>query len=217
MMHPTYHPSDAVLLDHAAGALHEAQSLAVAAHAELCPQCRQRIAKAEAVGGSLLDDLAPEAVSASALANVMGRLDEPAPVLAPAALPFRPDLAWMPRTLRRYVTGDAPLPWRRLAPGIKHLLLSTGDRATARLMRVDPGVCLPSHGHRGLEMTLVLEGGFSDALGHFVRGDVAELSEMDRHQPVIDADGPCIALVVTEAPAVYDGLVYRLLQPMIGL
>lgn len=213
MMNPQHHLSDAVLMEHAAGALHEAQSLLVATHSMFCDHCRSRVAEAESVGGALLDGMLPEAVSDQALAQVLARLDDPVPTQV--APPPQAESIY-PGPLQRYLGAGGPA-WRTLGPGIKQCLLETGGNATARLMRLDPGVRLPAHAHRGLELTLVLEGGYSDDLGHYLRGDVSELTQTDHHQPAIDEDGVCTALVVTEAPALYDGMLYRLLQPLIGL
>ena len=62
--------------------------------------------------------------------------------------------------------------WRRLAPGIRQLALTTGGGAKARLLKLKPGTVLPEHGHRGTELTILLAGSYTDALGQFRRGDM---------------------------------------------
>ena len=51
-MTPTHHPSDALLLSYAAGTTAEAEALAMSTHLTFCPECRARLAAAEAVGGA---------------------------------------------------------------------------------------------------------------------------------------------------------------------
>ncbi len=74
-MTPSHHPSEATLLVYAAGGLGEGMALVVAGHLGYCGQCRGTIAAAEAVGGALLEDIAPEEVSAETRRRVVSRLD----------------------------------------------------------------------------------------------------------------------------------------------
>lgn len=211
-----HHLSDELIVSYAAGALDEAQSLAVACHLTFCPLCRRKVEDAELLGGAVLDALPPAGLAETSLDAMMVRLDaEPDRASEPPAAPpgdFRGTP--LPAPLHPFVERRG---WSRLAPGIEQTLLDTRGTATARLMRFAPGVRLPAHAHRGLELTLVLTGSYHDALGRYGPGDLSELDETDSHQPVIDPDGECVALVVTEAPAVYEKLVYRLIQPFIGL
>jgi putative transcriptional regulator len=82
-----------------------------------------------------------------------------------------------------------------------------GGRTTL-LFRIAPGGSFPIHGHGGLELTLVLDGGFTDSQGHFAAGDVAEVETGTDHQPVIDTGRDCICLVSLDGPLEFrdDGL-----------
>ncbi len=51
----------------------------------------------------------------------------------------------------------------------------------------------------------MLEGGFSDAYGHYLAGDVSVADSEVTHQPVADDDGDCICLAVTDAPLRFTG------------
>jgi putative transcriptional regulator len=76
---------------------------------------------------------------------------------------------------------------------------------------------MPEHGHGGEELTLVLEGAYSDKLGRFAAGDIADLGDDVEHQPVVDQDRACICLVATEAPTRFRSWPARILQPLIGI
>ena len=68
---------------------------------------------------------------------------------------------------------------------------------------------MPRHSHRGLEATLVLEGGYSDASGHYERGDVQLGDASVDHRPVAAPGAPCLCLVYEEAPLKLTGPVGR--------
>lgn len=214
---PQHHPSEALLLSYAAGALGEAEALAVSTHLTFCPQCRRAAAAAEAVGGALLEATAPVAMAADGLQAVLARLDAPVAQSAPST-PREAPLPGLPRPLAGYV--DAALAasgWRMAGPGVQQLRLATGGGAQARLLRLKPGTPLPEHTHRGCELTLVLSGSYSDELGRFARGDVAELDETIEHRPVVDQGETCVALIVTDAPLKFRGLMARIAQPFVGI
>lgn len=215
-MTPTHHPSDALLLSYAAGTTAEAEALAMSTHLTFCPECRARLAAAEAVGGALLDQIESAPLPAVALQSVLARLDEP---VAAADRPSPPQaLEELPHALAGYAAEAlAQSGWRMLAPGIRQLALTTAGGAKARLLKLKPGTVLPEHGHRGTELTILLAGSYTDALGQFRRGDMAEHDESVVHRPVVD-DGPeCVALIVTEAPLKFRGWIARLAQPLIGI
>ena len=218
--HPIHHPSEALLLGYAGGNLAEAEALAVSAHLTLCPACRRAVAAAEAVGGALLERLAAAPLSADGLNSVLARLDEPAPrEPAPAARqPAAGQIAGLPRALSRYVEEAlAASNWRMIGAGVQQLRLRTAGNAQARLLRLKPGTPLPEHSHGGTELTVVLTGSYSDSLGQFARGDMAELDESITHRPVVDAGAECVALIVTDAPLKFRGMMARLAQPFIGI
>ena len=89
--------------------------------------------------------------------------------------------------------------------------------ASLFLLKIGPGRKIPEHGHGGTEMTLILSGSYSDAMGRFAKGDIADLDEHVEHQPVVDSEEPCICLVATEEPTRFKGIVSRLMQPLVGI
>ena len=77
---PEHHPSDATLLVYAAGALGEGLSLAVAGHLAFCSACRDAVGAGDAIGGALLDTLAPVGLSAAAHDAIANRLKAALPL-----------------------------------------------------------------------------------------------------------------------------------------
>jgi putative transcriptional regulator len=216
-----HHPSDALLLDYASGALGEAWSLAVATHLAFCPSCRAMVGQLESIGAGMLDnvDLAP--LSDKTFEAVMSRLEtgtiEPA---QPAPLaPVKPSANGLPQPLRRYAeNARGEIAWQRLGLGASQCLLSTGDDGvTARLLRIPAGKPVPEHTHGGLELTLVLSGAFSDQLGRYQAGDFQEADEGLEHQPHAESGADCICLAVTDAPLRFKSLAARIAQPFLGI
>lgn len=200
-----HHPDPEILMSYAAGSLPEAPSLLIATHLAICHQCRTHVIELDAVGGAMLDDLSPTIMEPGALDRVMARLDEPGP---PKAAPPPAD-AVLPAPLRAYVGRDfESIAWKKLRRGIEEyrLPIPGTDSYTTRLVRVAAGREIPTHGHDGDELTLVLAGGFKDGENSYVRGDVAGADPSVSHRPVADSDGGCVCLVVTEGKLRFSGL-----------
>jgi putative transcriptional regulator len=200
---PHHHPGEEWLWAHAIGTAPEAMDLVVASHLTVCPRCRAAVRDAEAIAGAL------------AVAE------------APVARPPRPDAivpdppadhplgAGLPRPLLRYAPGGTrTAPWRRLARGIERAdLITTPGAAGAFLLRVVPGVAVPRHGHAGEELTLVLTGAYSDEIGRFEAGDVADLDDATTHRPRAEAGETCVCLIALDGPIRFAGRFARLIQP----
>ncbi len=217
----THHPDRALLLDYATGALSEPFALVVATHMALCPACRREVAAMEAIGGAMLEaSAAPaEASCEDAFARLMARVDampaDPAPSPPP---PCDPALAAIPRPLRdRLPAAPDRMPWRRQGPVETVFLPCEVPGFRVRMLRIAPGRGVPRHTHRGEELTLVLQGAYSDATGHFARGDLETADPSLDHQPVADPGEQCICLAVTTAPLRLTGRLGRLIDPFLDI
>ncbi|ODN69010.1 Anti-sigma-E factor ChrR [Methylobrevis pamukkalensis] len=74
---------------------------------------------------------------------------------------------------------------------------------------------MPVHTHHGCEVTLVVEGSFSDVRGRFVPGDIDIADDSIDHKPVAGAEADCICFAVCDAPVKLTGRFGRLLNPLI--
>ncbi len=215
---PSHHIDDALLMDYAAGATSEPESLIIATHLALCPECRAKVRRMEEVGGALLDDVAPQAVSDDALSAVMARIEGEAPSEPTVQRrSLSADSIVVPEPLRSYLGGGLEsVDWQRTMRGLHVFEVPTGrpDLKT-RLLKIKAGTPMPEHTHHGQEYTLVLTGGYSDERGHFIRGDIDITDDSVQHTPVADADEDCICLTVTQAPLKLTGRIGRLLNPFV--
>lgn len=216
-----HHPTEDLLLAYAAGDLAEAWSLVIATHMALCPACRRVVRDAEAIGGALIDELAPAPVASDALAKTFALAEtgeRAATVASPAASATGP-APLLPQPLRGYAGGDVEtLRWRRLGSGAFHIpLLKGAGGEMARLLKIPAGRPVPEHGHNGLELTLVLCGSFLDEDLRFARGDLETADAALVHRPVAAPGEDCICLAVTDAPLRFRSPLARLAQPLIGI
>ena len=210
-----HHLSDQLLMGYAAGQLPEAFNLVVATHVSLCDECRARAATFDAVGGALLEEAEEIAMGEDALTRTLARIDG-----MPQATVSEPLRAAgiFPAPLADYVGGDlAAVRWQRIGGGVRQAVLPTGKGAVARLVVIPAGRSVPDHGHRGLELTLVLQGAFADAGGRFDRGDVEISDDAIVHTPAALAGQDCICLTASEAPLRFQGLIARLAQPLLRI
>ncbi|MGR3501780.1 ChrR family anti-sigma-E factor [Pseudaestuariivita sp.] len=212
----THHIPPALLMAYSAGTLPEAFSLVVATHISICDRCRAELATYDTVGGALLDTL-PCAVDAPDFAATLSRIaDTPTMPMQVASAPVAD--AVLPAPLTRYVGGgiDA-VAWKSIGGGVRQAILDTDKDASARLLYIPAGMAVPDHGHRGTELTLVLQGAFSDEDGTFARGDIEVADEGVDHTPVAAPGLDCICLAATDAPLKFSGLLPRLAQPFLRI
>jgi len=206
-----HHLTDQLLMAYSAGDLPEAFNLVVATHVSLCDECRARLGAFDAVGGAVLDGADASALASDSLEAVMARLEQTPQANARAALQAS---GILPAPLADYVGGglDA-VKWRHIGMGVRQAILPTGSGASARLLYIPAGAAVPDHGHRGMELTLVLQGAFRDLNDRFGRGDLEIADEDLQHTPVAEAGAPCICLAATDAPLRFNAMIPRIAQP----
>ncbi len=208
-MNIRHHISDQLLMAYSSGQLPEAFSLVLAVHLSLCDDCKARLGAFDAVGGVLLGDCDAVAMAGDSFAATMAKLAQPIP-----AVPRRHGTKTMPAPLMDYVGGDlSAVKWRSLGMGVRQAILPTDKTASARLLYIPAGQNVPDHGHRGTELTLVLQGAFRDETDRFGPGDLEIANEDLNHQPVAEAGEDCICLAATDAPLRFNALLPRLAQP----
>lgn len=206
-----HHLTDALLLGYAAGTLPEAFSLLAAAHVSLCDECRARLGSFEVLGGTILDgDVGVDGGAVAMTAGPEACLTRPV-----TAAPISARTGILPGPLADYVGGGVgAVKWRPLGMGVRQAILKTARSNSARLLYIPAGVAVPEHGHRGLELTLVLQGAFRDATDHFGPGDVEIADAGLQHVPTAEPGLDCVCLAATDAPLRFKDLLPRLLQPL---
>lgn len=213
-----HHPDFASLMCCAAGSQPEAFAAVIASHLSVCAHCRSEVGRMQQIGVALFDALPPAEVVSDA------------PVVAMRAGEADIGVIEAPRAAQ--ADGDVPLPlvsvlgsrlddvpWRWTAPGLWTHSVPLSDHADGELLliKVAPGQAMPAHGHDGQELTIILRGSYTDTLGRFGVGDVADLDSEIEHTPVACPLEGCICLSAKDGKLRFKGRFARLLQPLIGL
>ena len=207
----THHTPDALLAAAAAGSLAQPYALVVAAHISLCLDCRAAYEAHQAAGGVVLDDTTVVDVSDRMRDRVMAQLDTPT-----APTPRYPRSGVYPGPVMAALKGKAPR-WKSIGMGVQQSILSAGRTGSVRLLSIPGGQAVPDHGHSGLELTLVLQGSFTDETGRFGVGDLEVADQTLEHTPIADPGARCICLAATDAPLRFNAFVPRVLQPLFGI
>ncbi|MBO9098256.1 MULTISPECIES: ChrR family anti-sigma-E factor [unclassified Rhizobium] len=207
---------DALMAHYVAGSLPEPARILVAAHLEMQPINRLIVHDLEALAGEALEQM-PAADPGDRNARLAAIFASPASS-EPAPRPVeRSGDGGLPQTLRDFIGYDlADIPWRSKLPGFKKYGLGEIDGCKVNLMWIRAGRKLPTHTHEGAELTLVLEGAFSDARGRYGPGEISIADDSIVHRPVAENDRPCIAFSVLEAPIKFKGPLTRLVGDLLG-
>jgi putative transcriptional regulator len=204
-------PLDALLAGYAAGSLSAPLAALVEAHLELKPESRRFVAALAALGGVLLDGIAPIPLEnrGRVLAGALANAPDPA-----ATAPSRAEQdALLPPSLLRLIGRDPKaLAWRWVIPGLRECPILVGPGVQVSLVRITAGARMPAHTHTGDEVVLVLDGGFSDANGDYRRGDVEIADETFSHRPIAHRDRDCLFFVVRDGPVKLTGPIGRIIQ-----
>lgn len=210
--------SEELLLRYAAGRLRPAPALVVASHLAISPSSRRLAARFESVGGAMLESESPADLQPDLFERTLARLDLAIAPEAPTPAPNHDALNLgiaLPVPLSRRVVG----PWRWLGPGLRCARIDMAEDPDHNLilLRGQPGVALPEHGHSGEELSLVLKGSFHDGGGRHVAGDLLHEDEDSDHRPVVTEDAECICLLAIEGRMRFKNWIARMVQPLIGL
>lgn len=197
--------------EYVAGTLDEAHSLIFSSHIALSPAAAQLSSTYETLAGTLVERTCePVPMKDSSLKSVLARLDEEDNFASDGFIQesdHKAEKALLPLPVRKVTGCDVEdLSWSSLFPGMsKHSLDLSCPDSSARLLKAEPGVKSPHHAHGGLEVTLVLDGAFSDETGDYKRGDLVITTEDIDHTPLACPDKGCLCLVVTSAPIKLKG------------
>jgi putative transcriptional regulator len=210
-----HHPTEEMLAAFTAGTLDHGQHIAVATHLVACRQCRNFVRSMEQVGGAVLTELPPAAMSNRALAEVEARLNESARPSVEQMVPVLPEteIPGLPKFVRRYQFGT----WKWIAPSVylRPIELPYTSDTRVFLLRAGPGTKMLQHTHTGIEMTCVLSGAFRQDGTHYGPGDFDLGDETIDHRPVVEHGQDCICLVAMQGELRLKGLIGRVVQPFV--
>jgi putative transcriptional regulator len=207
-----------LLAEYVLGGLSTPARVLVESHLELSPDAQIWLDDVQSVGSALASKAGKS--SAPATPHVFDQIEPVAFSDPDGALQAVMDViegesrtSRVPAALEAYLGMSlAEVPWKKVMPGLAEYRLPDQDGAEVSLLRIDGGRAVPVHTHHGSEITLVLQGGFSDGNGHYAAGDIAYADDDVNHKPVADPDEVCICFAVVDAPVELTGPFGRLMN-----
>lgn len=204
---------EVLLMDYAVGALNEVHSMFVSSYISLCPDARNFVSECEQLGGTIMEKHCPPVkMSRQSLDAVLQRLSEPPPEKhqrdkeALDILGLVEDMLPAAITNSLYACMQTPWRWRTVFPGVKVLNIPVHNcRSKAALIKVLPGAKMPAHEHRTRELTLVLDGSFTDRYGRHGKGDILICDAGTVHSPVASHQEGCLMLHTIDSPVRHRG------------
>lgn len=220
-----HHPDDNLLAEYSAGSLAWALSLGVATHLHFCPECRARVASMNRIGAAMLNTCQPQSVDNNAFEQLMQRIKQDSASDRPEARPAnkaKPNkdkmLNNLPALVSKLLPKDKPLRWRFVSPALRMARLQTGqNQYEVAFHRICAGGKVAEHGHKGLEVTVVLKGSFSDGDGVYTPGDFLVRQQGEVHRPTAAQNEDCLCFSIVEAPVQVTGLLGKLINPFLSI
>ncbi|TXR52145.1 ChrR family anti-sigma-E factor [Reinekea thalattae] len=226
-----HHPDNEILAAYVRGDLPAAMATAVAIHQEMCPHCQQNIAELQELEAERYFNDADDFNSHSDFNNVVdfnraSNSNLPASMSAMIELITESDAQDVPNTRQRKtiqvnnteytlpnaLTNIALSKWTSLGYIARsRLSLDEGD-IRASLLQILPGGTVPEHTHKGFEITLILDGSFSDDMGSYVAGDFMVLDASHHHSPVTEEG--CLCYTVLNNSMHFNKGLNKLLNPI---
>ena len=230
------------LTDYAAGTLPLSQALCVAVHLSLCPESRKQVEQLNSLGAIMftnaINDSNSEPLTTefpdddhdsinqelrSKVFDLIGKNDikrQPSSVTAsPSANDAYNKAELLPHCLEKLIPeGIDQLDWKKLGTALSVARLPAGDNLReVALHKIKAGGRVSNHDHRGREVTVVLQGSFSDQNGLYLPGDFLVKEAGEEHRPIASEDAECICLSVLEAPVKFTGPITSLINPFLKI
>ncbi|WP_371188624.1 ChrR family anti-sigma-E factor [Thalassotalea maritima] len=220
-----HHPNKELLQAFACGDLPASMSAAIAMHNEMCPNCQGAVTSITEQHAECSFELTDSNVIADGFANSdhasMLGFDMDA-MIDSITTDSRVDSIAIRKPVTATVNGKIYQLPRALQSMDINRWISIGKLSRARvelnegevhssLLHIEPGGTVPEHTHNGYEVTLLLDGSFSDDMGEYSKGDFIVLDGSHKHQPVTKEGCLCFT-VANDALHFTQGL-NKLLNP----
>ncbi|WP_372872071.1 ChrR family anti-sigma-E factor [Shewanella sp.] len=218
-----YHPSDEMLLAHAAGETTLGLAIALSAHCEMCCECASKVATMQSrlaqhflLQADVDDkdwqgmDGLFDAITADDTAQEQqtGARESAAPATQVKGLDFA-----LPGAFRQFMSNTKlASPWSGIGHVSRMRLDTLDGKARSSLLHIAAGGEIPEHTHKGQEITLLLHGHFEDEFGSYGPGDFMLMDPSNQHTPKT-RDG-CLCYTVVDAPLHFTKGLSKLLNPI---
>jgi putative transcriptional regulator len=124
----------------------------------------------------------------------------------------------LPPVVKKLLPVKGALKWQRVSSALSTAYLIAGQNEyEIAFQRISRGGKVVEHDHRGLEITLVLQGSFSDEQGVYSEGDFLIRNPGDIHRPTATLHQDCLCLSVVAAPVKLTGFFGYFINPFLSI
>lgn len=206
---------DSLLCGYVAGALPKPLQVLMASQLELSDKHHQLVDGLESAAGSELEQLEPVDLNGRDAALDAIFASESSDDIA---VERKASCKVLPEALQNFVGYDVDsIPWKTKMPGFKEFELGDVDGCHVSMFWIKPGRTVPMHTHEGMELSLIVQGAFTDERGRFGRGDISIADENVEHRPTADMSGPCIGFAVTDGALRLTGPLHQRIGDILGM
>lgn len=211
----THHPKNELLQAFVAGVLPASLSIGVAAHIEMCDECAKVVAALTAKSAAETFDTTEKeiALEDDMLLTMMNDIteddtqDKISAITAPSIIMNNKTIE-LPR-----VFNQVPLKsWNKLGDISRSRLDLNEEPLRSSLLNIAPQGEVPMHSHKGFELTLILDGSFSDDMGEYQAGDFIWLDGQHTHSPA--TSNGCLCYTVSDDALQFTKGLSKLLNPI---
>ena len=210
-----YHPTDKQLQQFAEGNISSAMALVIAAHCDVCSQCQEKVDDINLELSSVIENIHAhedrDPAFEKMLASIMQKPIIDTKQVAAPRIELDGRFFDVPRPLQRFVknTGN----WSHLLGKVWQAPVDLGDAGIANFIYMEKGGRVPEHTHKGTELTLVVDGEFSDGLADYDSGDFIVMDNEHIHSPHSNAAEGCLVFSIVDKPLHFTSGIARLLNP----
>lgn len=206
---------DSLLCGYVAGALPKPLQVLMASQLELSDKHHVLVDGLESAAGAELEQLEPAELSGRDAALDAIFASEASDDIS---VDRKASCKVLPEALQNFVGYDVDnIPWKTKMPGFKEFELGDVDGCHVSMFWIKPGRTVPMHTHEGMELSLIVQGAFTDDRGRFGRGDISIADENVEHRPTADMSGPCIGFAVTDGALRLTGPLHQRIGDILGM
>lgn len=220
-----HHPTFELLKAFVNGELPASLSAGVAIHIDMCPKCQQQVAQlTEQAAESSFEELfldrfiVDEQQSTEDLDDI--DFDEMiADITAAADIEqskqqetVTVEMKGQKYTLPKALTNMELASPANIGKLSRSRILLDEDEIHTSLLHIEPGGGVPQHTHKGFELTVLLEGSFTDEHGEYVKGDFIMLDGSTVHHP--ESENGCLCYTVANDALRFTQGINKLLNPI---
>jgi putative transcriptional regulator len=218
-----HHPSETLLAQYCSAQLPASLSVAVSIHVDMCPVCQAKVVQLEAENAK--EVFSESQLSSSTVKNSRDTeevdfdtdllnlitadpsIDEVYEV-EPVTIQVNEHNYELPRALTRISHGR----FTQVGKLARSRVAIDDGPLRSSLLHIGAGGEIPEHTHTGFEVTLLLDGEFSDEEGSYVPGDFIWQDGSHQHTPL--TKNGCLCFTVVSSALHFNKGLSKLLNPI---